>query len=128
MILKFCRILLLIIPFIFLSGFMPAISFVGPGITFLSSGNLVKAGAQVMIDKTIKEKTGKNSLALVKEEMTKQNNKKNLNKELRQLVEKRIKVVRKKIILQNKNKDLIQLVEKRIKVVRKTLDLKKINQ
>ena len=94
----------------------------------MSSGNLVKAGAQVMIDKTIKEKTGKNSLALVKEEMTKQNNKKDLNKELIQLVEKRIKVVRKKIILQNKNKDLIQLVEKRIKVVRKTLDLKKISQ
>ena len=56
-----------------------------------------------MINKTIKDKTGKNSLTLVKDKIEENNEKKNLNKELIQLVEKRIKLTRAKLNLQNIN-------------------------
>ena len=56
-----------------------------------------------MIDQSIKKKTGKNSLTLVKEEIEEKQSKKNLNKELRKLVEKRINIARQKLELQKIN-------------------------
>ena len=108
MILKTVRIGLILISFIFLTGFLPIFSLLGPGITIASSGNAYKAGAQYIFDYGIKKKTGKNSLTFFKEEVIKQNDKKDLNHKL--------------------NQELKDLVEKRIKIVRKKLDLKKINQ
>ena len=132
MIFKCFRIVLIIIPFIFLSGFLPIISLLGPGFTVVSSGNVYKAGAQILIDRTIKQKTGKDSLTFVKEEVSKQGNKKDLNQELKQIIEKRIKVVRKTLAMNETKKvldnNLKQLVEKRIKMVQKKLVTKKISQ
>jgi len=132
MIFKLFRITLFIIPFIFLSGFLPFAPLIGPGITIVTSGNVYKAGAQLMIDRTIKQKTGKNSIDLVKEEVANKNNRKNFDEEFKNLVKKRIQITRKKIVQQNNqknsNQELKQLIEKRIKIVRKKLELNKINQ
>jgi len=76
MIFKFTKIIFFITSFIFLTGFVQIASLLGPGVTIFSSGNVYKAGAQFLIDNEIKKKTGKNPLALVKEEMAKQNDKK----------------------------------------------------
>ncbi len=57
-----------------------------------------------MINKTIEDTTGKNSLIFVKDKIEENNEKKNLNKELMQLVEKRIKLTRAKLDLQNINR------------------------
>ena len=57
-----------------------------------------------MINKTIKDSTGKNSLTFVKDKIEESNEKKNLNKELMQLVEKRIKLTRAKLNFQNINR------------------------
>ena len=73
------KIFTILVSFLFLSGFTPIISILGPGVTVLTSGNFYKATAQFMIDQGIKKKTGKNSLTLVKEELDKKNKKKNLN-------------------------------------------------
>ena len=39
------RILIIILSFFFLTGFVPILSFVGPGVTVLTSGNIYKASA-----------------------------------------------------------------------------------
>ena len=116
----------------FLSGFLPFASLFGPGVTIVSSGNVYKAGAQFVFDHHIKKKTGKNSLTLVTEEMKKSNDKKNLNEDLKKLVERRIAITHKELIKQNNhkkfNKELKMLIEKRIVAVQKKLDLNKITQ
>ena len=57
-----------------------------------------------MINKTIEDRTGKNSLTFVKDKIEENNEKNNLNKELMQLVQKRIKLTRAKLDLQNINR------------------------
>tara|TARA_B100002019_G_C20743433_1_gene345094 strand:- start:41 stop:439 length:399 start_codon:yes stop_codon:yes gene_type:complete len=132
MIFRFVKILFIFVPFIFSSGFLPIASLLGPGITIVSSGNVAKASAQFMIDRKIKQKTGKNSLTLVKDEVTKQSNKKMFNEELKIIIEKRFEITRKKLAEQNNqkiiNKEIQQLVEKRIKISQAKLNLEKINQ
>ena len=99
--LKFLKIFTLLISFFLLSGFIPFASVIGPSFTAITSGNIYKASAQFIIDQSIKRKTGKNSLMLVKGEIDKKNHKNKLNEDLRQLVEKRIKMTRKKLNLNN---------------------------
>ena len=89
------KIFIVIMSFFLFTGFAPVISIIGPTVTVLTSGNIYKAGAQFLIDSEIKRKTGKNSLTLVKEEMTKQNSKKNFQEELNQLIKKRIAITQK---------------------------------
>ena len=100
---KIIRISTILISFFFLTGFIPLFSLIGPSFTALTSGNIYKASAQLIIDQSIKKKTGKNSLTFVKEEIEKKESERNLNKELRLLVEKRIKIARQKLDLQNIN-------------------------
>ena len=129
---RILKISLILTSFIFLTGFLQFSAFVGPGITVASTGNLYKASAQYLIDNHVKNKTGKNSLTYVKEEVTKYNKQENLNNDLKQLIERRVQEAHKKLIYQteqnNLNKDFRQLVEARIKIVSKKLDIKKINQ
>jgi len=101
---RFFKIITILISFFFLTGFLPVFSILGPSLTAIASGNIYKAGTQYIINKTIKDKTGKNSLTLVKDKIEENNEKKNLNKELLQLVEKRIKLTRAKLNLQNINR------------------------
>ncbi len=101
MFIKFIKVSGILISFLFLTGFVPFISIIGPSFTAVSSGNMFKASAQFLFDQSVKKKTGKNSLMLVKEEIYKKNSKDQLNEELRQLVEKRIKMTRKIIKLNN---------------------------
>ncbi len=131
------RIGIIILSFFFLTGFVPIFSFIGPGVTVLTTGNVYKAAAQFMIDQSIKKTTGKNSLMLVKEEINKKMlvkeeiNKKNLkyknnkfNEELRKLVEKNIMITREKL----DNQNLQKLVKERIEITRSILNLNTTTQ
>ena len=100
---KFFKILTILVSFFFLTGFIPLISILGPSFTAATSGNLYKAGAQYMLNKTIKETTGKDSLMFVKDEIKKKNKQNEFNEEFRLLVEKRITLTRKKLNLNNIN-------------------------
>ena len=124
MFLKSLRILLISVSFFFLTGFVPFFSIIGPGMTALTSGNFYKAGAQYLINQKIEKQTGKNSLALVKEEINKKIQKNQVNEDLRKLVEKRIEMTRKKI----ENQNLKKLIKKRIKVTRSILKLNNSTQ
>ncbi|MDC3036122.1 hypothetical protein OA107_01915 [Candidatus Pelagibacter sp.] len=128
MILKFMRICLIIFSFVFLTGFLPFTALLGPGLTVVSSGNIYKASAQFLIDHQIKKKTGKNSLTYVKEEVEKQSFKKELNEELKKLVEKRIKETHKLLIIQNDQKKLNNLIKRRIELAHKKINFDKFNQ
>ena len=132
MITRFVKIVLILTMFVFTTGFLPFFSLIGPGLTIASSGSIYKASAQLLIDRHIKNKTGKNSFTYFKEEVTKKNKKEDLDAALKQLIETRVKIAHGAIVQQNTknnlNKDLKQLDKKRIKITRKIIDIKKINQ
>ena len=122
------RILTVIVYFFFLTGFVPILSFIGPGVTVLTSGNVYKASAQFIINQRIEKETGKNSLTLIKETLVEETDKKikinSFDEDLRQLVETRIKMTRQKL----DNHNLQKLLKKRIKVTRSILDLNNTTQ
>ena len=118
------KIFTILVSFLFLTAFTPFVSILGPGLTVLTSGNIYKATAQFIIDQSIKKKTGKNSLTLVKEELDKKKNKNEFNEELRNLVEKRIKMTRKKL----EEQELRKLVKKRIHITRSIINLNNTTQ
>jgi len=122
------RILTVIVSFFFLTGFVPILSFIGPGVTALTSGNVYKASAQFIINQRIEKETGKNSLTLIKETLVEKTDKKikinSFDEDLRQLVETRIKMTRQKL----DNHNLQKLLKKRIKVTRSILDLNNTTQ
>ena len=128
MILRFLKICLFLMSFVFLTGFVQVASLLGPAFTVASSGNIFKAGAQIIFDNEFKKKTGKSSLGYLKEEVSKNNYKSDINKELKNLVERRVKITHQKIVRQNNekdlNKDLLLLVEKRVKLTHKKLQNK----
>ena len=123
MMFRLFRILTVILSFFFLTGFVPILSFVGPGVTALTSGNIYKAGAQFIVNQRIEKETGKNSLALIKETLVEEADKKikknSFDEDLKQLVETRIKMTRKKL----DNQNLQKLLKRRIKVTRSILNL-----
>ena len=125
---KLFRILTVIVSFFFLTGFVPILSFIGPGVTAFTSGNVYKASAQFIINQRIEKETGKNSLTLIKETLVEKTDKKikinSFDEDLRQLVETRIKMTRQKL----DNQNLKKLLKKRIKVTRSILDLNNTNQ
>ena len=122
------RILTIVLSFFFLTGFLPILSFVGPGVTVLTSGNIYKASAQFIINQRIEKETGKNSLALIKDTLVEEKDKKiqknSFDEDLRQLVETRIKMTRQKL----DNQNLQKLLKKRIEVTRSILDLNNTTQ
>ena len=122
------KILTIILSFFFLTGFMPILSFVGPGITALTSGSIYKASAQLIINQHIEKETGKNSLTLIKETLVEETDKKvqknSFDEDLRKLVETRIKMTRQKL----DNQNLQKLLKKRIEVTRLKLNLNNITQ
>ena len=126
--LRLFRILTIILSFFFLTGFVPILSFVGPGVTVLTSGNIYKASAQFIINQRIEKETGKNSLALIKETLVEETDKKikknSFDEDFRQLVETRIKMTRQKL----DNQNLQKLLKKRIEVTRSILDLNNTTQ
>ena len=128
MTIKFLRIFTIIVSFFFLTGFMPILSFVGPSVTALTSGNVYKASAQFIVNQRIEKETGKNSLTLIKETLVEERNKKieinSFDEDLRQLVEKRIKMTRQKLYNQN----LQKLLKNRIEVTRSIIDLNNTTQ
>tara|TARA_B100000965_G_scaffold372526_1_gene362267 strand:- start:86 stop:466 length:381 start_codon:yes stop_codon:yes gene_type:complete len=124
--LRLFRILTIILSFFFFTGFGPILSFVGPSVTVLTSGNVYKASAQFIVNQRIEKETGKNSLALIKETLVKEemDKKNSFDEDFRQLVETRIKMTRKKL----DNQNLQKLLKKRIEVTRSILDLNNSTQ
>ena len=132
MILRFLKVSLFLSSFLFLTGFVPLPAVLGPAITAVTSGNLAKATAQLIVDNEFKKKTGKSSLSYITEEVSKNNQENRINKDFKDLIEKRVEIVHQKLVDQNSEtktiKDFKLLVEKRVKLTHKKLTQQKINQ
>ena len=132
MIQKFLKLSLFLTSFLFLTGFVPLPAVLGPAITVATSGNLVKATAQLVIDNEFKKKTGKSSLNYITDEVSKNNEENRINKDFKNLIEKRVKIVHQKLVQQNNEpkiiKDFKLLVEKRVELTHQKLIKQKINQ
>ena len=124
--LRLFRICTILLSFFFLTGFVPIMSIVGPGLTVLTSGNVYKASAHFIVNQQIEKETGKNSFTLIKETLVKEEKmkKNSFDEDLRQLVETRIKMTRQKL----DNQNLQKLLKKRIEVTRSILNLNNITQ
>ena len=122
------RILTIIMSFFFLTGFVPILSFIGQGVTVITSGNVYKASAQFIVNQRIEKETGKNSLTLIKQTLVEETDKKikinSFDEDLRQLVETRIKMTRQKL----DNQNLQKLLKKRIEVTRSILYINNTTQ
>ena len=132
MILKFFKICLYLTSFLFLTGFVQIPAVMGPAITIATSGNLAKATAQLVFDYEFKKKTGKSSLGYITDEVSKNNQENRINKDFKDLIEKRVEIVHQKLVDQNNEskviKDFKLLVEKRVELTHKKLKQQKINQ
>ena len=132
MIIRFLKISLFLTSFLFLTGFVPLPAVLGPAITVATSGNLAKATAQLVFDNEFKKKTGKSSLNYITEEVSKNNKENRINKDFKDLIEKRVKIVHQKLVQQNNEPKVIKnfklLVEKRVKLTHQKLIEQKINQ
>ena len=132
MTLRFLKISLFFTSFLFLTGFVPLPAVLGPAITAATSGNLVKATAQLVFDNEFKKKTGKSSLGYITEEVSKNNQENRINKDFKDLIKKRVEIVHQKLVDQNNEpkviKDFKLLVEKRVELTHKKLKQQKINQ
>ena len=132
MIIRFLKLSLFLTSFLFLTGFVPLTAVLGPAITVATSGNLAKATAQLVLDNEFKKKTGKSSLGYITEEVKKNSQENRINKDLKDLIEKRVEIVHQKLVDQNNEpkiiKDFKLLVEKRVKLTHNKLIQQKINQ
>ena len=132
MVLRFLKISLFFSSFLFLTGFVPLPAVLGPALTAATSGNLLKATAQLVFDNEFKKKTGKSSLGYITEEVSKNNQENRINKEFKDLIERRVEIVHKKLVDQNNESKIIKdfklLVEKRVELTHKKLIQQKINQ
>ena len=130
--LRFFKISFFLTSFLFLTGFVPLPAVVGPAITVATSGNLVKATAQLVFENELKKKTGKSSLKYITEEVSQNNKENQFKKDFKDLVEKRVKIVHQKLVDQNNEKKVLKdfklLVEKRVKLTHKKLILPEIIQ
>ena len=132
MIIRILKLSLFLTSFLFLTGFVPLPAVLGPAITVATSGNLAKATAQLVFDNEFKKKTGKSSLNYISEEVSKNNKENRFDKDFKDLIKKRVKIVHQKLVDQNNEtkviKDFKLLVEKRVKLTHNKLIQQKINQ
>jgi len=63
------KLFFIFLSFIFLSGCFQSSALIGPGITIISSGNLMQAGFHYGANKAVKKETGKYPITHVKEKV-----------------------------------------------------------
>lgn len=95
-ILKFSFFLLILV---FLTGCFQTSALLGPGITVVTSGNVLQAGLQYGANTAIKNELGEYPLDYIKNSVQEKNNQKKLHVEFKTFVENRIKATRKKLFL-----------------------------
>ena len=71
MILRILKLSFFLSSFLFLTGFVPLPAVLGPAITVATSGNLVKATAQLVIDNEFKKKQARVLLTILQKKYQK---------------------------------------------------------
>ena len=85
--------------FIFSTGCFQSSALLGPGITVMSTGNVLQAGLQYGANTAIKNETGKYPLTHVKDTVKEKNNHKKFKTELINFIENKIEITKEKLSL-----------------------------
>ena len=94
---KFKKIYLLVLIFIFLSGCIQSTALLGPGVTIATTGNIMQAGLQYGANTAIKNETGKNTYEHLKDAVDGKKKEKQFKLKLTELVKERFEITRKKL-------------------------------
>ena len=96
---KFKKIYLLVLIFIFLSGCIQSTALLGPGVTIATTGNIMQAGLQYGANSAIKKETGKDALTHLKDAVEEEQDNQKLNKKIRNFTQNTIDRVKKKLLI-----------------------------
>ena len=88
---------------VILSGCVQSTAMVGPALTLASTGNVSHAGMTFFTNKAVEKETGMDTVSYVSEKIEKQNSKKKLKRDLKELVEINFVKTRKKLISEDKS-------------------------
>ena len=96
---KFKKIYLLVLIFIFLSGCIQSSALLGPGFTIATTGNVMQAGLQYGANSAIKKETGKDALTHLKDAVDEEQENQKLEKKIRNFTQNTIDRVKKKLLI-----------------------------
>ena len=95
---KILKLFLSFFCLIFLSGCIQTTSFLGPGVTVATTGNVMQAGFQYGANTALKNETGKDVFTYIKDTVDERNREKKFHAKLKQLIENRIETTRQKLL------------------------------
>ncbi len=96
---KHLKILFILSFLIFLNGCIQTNALLGPGITIVTTGNVLQAGFQYGANSVIEKETGKNTFEHFQDAIDNKSKKKKFNEKFTNLVEKKIELARKRMNL-----------------------------
>ena len=96
---KFKKIYFLVLITILLSGCMQSSALLGPGITIMTTGNVMQAGFQYGANSAIKKETGKDAITHLKNVMDEEQESQKLEKKIKNIAKNTIDKVKKKLLI-----------------------------
>ena len=82
-----------------LSGCMQSSALLGPGITIMTTGNVMQAGFQYGANSAIKKETGKDAITHLKNVMDEEQESQKLEKKIKNIAKSTIDKVKKKLLI-----------------------------
>ena len=95
---KFKKIYFLVLISVLLTGCIQSTALLGPGVTIVTTGNIMQAGLQYGANTAIKNETGKDAFTHLKDAVEEQNNQK-FEKKIKDMAKNTIDRVKKKLFL-----------------------------
>ena len=95
---KFKKIYLLVLIFMFLTGCIQSTALLGPGVTIATTGNIMQAGFQYGANSAIKKETGKDALTHLKNAVEEEQDNQKLEKKIKNLAKSTIKRIKNKLL------------------------------
>ena len=96
---KFLKVTFIFFSLFFLSGCFQTTALLGPGMTIVTTGNVLQAGFQYGANTAIKKETGKNTLEHLQDAVESQSKSHKFKTKFTDLVEKRFELTREKLKL-----------------------------
>ena len=93
----FKKIYFLALIFMLLLGCVQSTALLGPGLTIVTTGNVMQAGLQYGANSAIIKETGKDAITFVKDVVEEDQKQRKFKKDFSNMVEKRVKVASEKI-------------------------------
>ena len=91
---RFLTILFISSSLIFLNGCIQTTALLGPGVTIVTTGNVLQAGLQYGANSVIEKETGKNTLEHLQDVVHKQDKDKKFKEKFTDLIEKKFQITR----------------------------------